>query len=171
MATQDATGLIERISAEVHNVGEAIMHQIETTETELKNKFENVETKIVATGQNPKVRKWIYIGAGVIILILLAVILFGKRGGGVDQSAIDERIRLRDTIAAMKATQEASKAAAVEQVENEKRELQAENERLTQAFITNQEKHVIINRKNENNNSSVRAIDNEDSLRRAAFGN
>lgn len=163
--------MASNLTQAVDEIAAHFTNEVEALKVEMNEKLADIETKIVATGRNSKVRLWVSIGAGVIVLIFLAVIFFGRRGGSLDQSAIDERIKLRDSIAAMKANQEASKAAAVEQVEAEKKELQAENDRLTQAFITNQEKHVIINRKNENNNSIVRAIDNPDSLRRAAFGN
>lgn len=128
----------------------------------IKSSIAGLGTTVVATAKSRGVQRGVWIGLIVLFLALAALVFF--RTKPTNTSAIDDRIRLRDSI-------DASKRQTIELLEKQRDQLLVENSELKSQqrlledqYISNQEKHVIINQKKNEISPDVRAL-NLDSLR------
>lgn len=102
-------------------------------------------------------KQWGQIGAGFLLLVVIGVIIisFLRKRENQDTAVIDAKISMRDSVIAAKEAHIQSLQAENVELKKENQEFKLENRKLKDQYISNQEKHVIINQKKNEINPAV----------------
>lgn len=152
-----------------NNINQAVEEIALHFQTEIEDLKSDISEKIEGMSKRDKTRGIIWIVAGVVVLLLLIGIFFRDRTGP-DTSAIDEKVALRDSVIKAKDALISQGEAQAAQLREDNINLQKQVEALGRAYISNQERHTVINQKINETPNAIRNISSVDSLRRAALG-